>query len=376
MKQVGVDIGTTAVRVVELNGMDVRGNAIISKVGFAPLREGALAAGKVRNHVAVARALAIALKQAGVPPYGFIAGYSAADVAVTRMQLPAALEGDERVRTLRTMEKQVSSALPLDQSVVSMNEIRKFASGNGAQMAAVVVAQASRDEVESWRKVFRLAKCQPRALDLVGAADMRALVRVGPDGQEVHTVVDIGATKTSVATRQGTHLRSIRQIAVGGAAFTRAIMQVTGDSHEMAEARQKVISLTAQREVSVEESAGYGSTVASAVSKPKETLLDEAINAVADDLIEQIAASIENDASAYGNTLTQAVVLCGASAQIGGLRNRLAGRLGVPVQLGRPWAVLERNRANILLLREGKEDPRMMMELTTAVGLALWKEQK
>jgi type IV pilus assembly protein PilM len=376
VKQVGVDIGTTAVRVVELNGMDVRGNAIISKVGFAPLREGALAAGKVRNHVAVARALAIALKQAGVPPYGFIAGYSAADVAVTRMQLPAALEGDERVRTLRTMEKQVSSALPLDQSVVSMNEIRKFASGNGAQMAAVVVAQASRDEVESWRKVFRLAKCQPRALDLVGAADMRALVRVGPDGQEVHTVVDIGATKTSVATRQGTHLRSIRQIAVGGAAFTRAIMQVTGDSHEMAEARQKVISLTAQREVSVEESAGYGSTVASAVSKPKETLLDEAINAVADDLIEQIAASIENDASAYGNTLTQAVVLCGASAQIGGLRNRLAGRLGVPVQLGRPWAVLERNRANILLLREGKEDPRMMMELTTAVGLALWKEQK
>jgi Tfp pilus assembly PilM family ATPase len=163
---------------------------------------------------------------------------------------------------------------------------------------------------------------------------------------------------------------------VGGSSFTRAIMGVTGDTKQEAEARQKIISLV-ERPVSgpVEVGSGYGSTGAlQEAESSRQTVLDESASRVADDLVEQIASSIENDASNYGNSFTQGVVLSGATAQIPGLRERLSQRLGVPVQLGRPWATLERNRSNLLYLRDGQEDPKMMMELTTAIGLALWSQ--
>jgi type IV pilus assembly protein PilM len=375
-KQVGVDIGSTSVRVVEVRGLDSRGYAVVSRVGYAPMRENAIVGGRIRNAVAVSQALIRALKQAGVAPYGFVAGYAAPEAAVGRMMLPSALKGEERIKALRTMDRQVSASLRLEDSTIALNEIRRFSTGDGVSMTAVVVAAAAREEVEQLRQVFKLAKCSPRALDLAGAANMRALVRTVPDGTEVHTVVDIGSTKTSIATRQGPHLRSLRQVAVGGSSFTRAIMGVTGDTKQEAEARQKIISLV-ERPVSgpVEVGSGYGSTGAlQEAESSRQTVLDESVSRVADDLVEQIASSIENDASNYGNSFTQGVVLSGATAQIPGLRERLSQRLGVPVQLGRPWATLERNRSNLLYLRDGQEDPKMMMELTTAIGLALWSQ--
>lgn len=375
-KQVGVDIGSTSVRVVEVRGLDSRGYAVVSRVGYAPMRENAIVGGRIRNAVAVSQALIRALKQAGVAPYGFVAGYAAPEAAVGRMMLPSALKGEERIKALRTMDRQVSASLRLEDSTIALNEIRRFSTGDGVSMTAVVVAAAGREEVEQLRQVFKLAKCSPRALDLAGAANMRALVRTVPDGTEVHTVVDIGSTKTSIATRQGPHLRSLRQVAVGGSSFTRAIMGVTGDTKQEAEARQKIISLV-DRPVSgpVEVGSGYGSTGAlQETESSRQTVLDESVSRVADDLVEQIASSIENDASNYGNSFTQGVVLSGATAQIPGLRERLSQRLGVPVQLGRPWATLERNRSNLLYLRDGQEDPKMMMELTTAIGLALWSQ--
>ena len=375
-RQVGVDIGASAVRVAEVRGIDNRGFAVVSRVGFAPLRDGALVAGKVRTPVAVSQALTRALKQAGVAPYGFVAGYSGADAVVSRLQLPAALAGDERIKALRTMDRQVSATLRLDEAIVAMNEIRRFTNPDGVAMSAVVLTAVSAEDVEELRQVFKLARCQPRALDLSGAANLRALVRTSLDSNEVHTVVDIGASKTTIATRQGPHLRSIRQIAIGGAAFTRVVMSTTGDNRDEAEARQKVLSLNGPTQAMADVSVGYGSGSAPVeINSTADTLLDEAVSNVADDLVEQIAASIENDASNYGNTLTQGVVLCGGSAQIPGLRERLSGRIGVPVQLGRPWATLERNKSNLMLLRDGQEDPKMMAELTTAIGLALWKEQ-
>lgn len=375
-KQVGVDIGSTTVRVVEVRGLDSRGYAVVTRVGYAPMRENAIVGGRIRNAVAVSQAVIRALKQAGVAPYGFVAGFSAPEAAVGRMTLPSSLKGDDRIKALRTMDRQVSAALRLEDSVIALNEIRRFATAEGTSMTAVVVAAAAREEIEQLRQVFKLAKCSPRALDLAGAANMRALVRTIPDGNEVHTIVDIGATKTSIATRQGPHLRSLRQVATGGSAFTRAIMGVTGDTRPEAEARQKIISLVDRPLTSpVDVQVGYGSTgqIRDADSE-KQTVLDEAVSRVADDLVEQISSSIENDASNYGNSFTQGVVLSGATAQIPGLRERLSQRLGVPVQLGRPWATLERNRSNLLYLRDGQEDPRMMMELTTAIGLALWRQ--
>lgn len=381
-RRVGVDIGSTAIRVVEVRGIDAQGYAIVSRVGIARMRDGLVVSGRVRHPIAVADALRAALLKAGVPPYGFVAGFASPRVGLQRRQLPAVLEGDERIKALRTMGQKLVGSLQIEDenAVVAINEVRRFTTGDGTELAVVTVTSADRGDVDQLKKVFQLAQVQPRALDLVGAANVRALVRAPANGNEIHTVVDIGATKTSISTRQGLHLRSLHMTPIGSEAVLRAIMSSTNADREEATQRLQVLSLQGLRSSMEPETIGvsvYGSAAppSNGSATPIQTAMDEAVNEVVDDLIEQVAIAVENDADLYNSSLTQGIVLIGRTSQIPGLRARLHDRIGVPVQLGRPWARLEKNRHTLPYLRDGKEDPTLMLELTTAVGLALWEER-
>lgn len=376
-RMVGVDIGATAVRVVEVRGLDSKGYAIVSRLAVAPLREGAVVGGRVRNHVVVSQALIRALRQAGVGHYGFVVGLSSPDAAVAHLQLPAAVRPGERVKAIRTLDRQISPTVPLSEASLSTNVVRTDVTGEGHAMTTLCVAAALQSEVDSLLKLMKLSRCQPRAIDLSGAATMRALVRTTVDAAEVHTVVDVGATKTTITTRQGLHLRSIRSAPTGGDLITRVLMQVTGDDFETAERRKAYLRLPSAAAHPVVLDAGYGADdeLAEAEAAARRSALDEALVTAGDELVETIAGSIEADAMNHANSFTQGVVLCGGTAQLGGLKERLHQRVGVPVQIGRPWAVLERSKQNLVYFRDGVEDPRLMMSLTTAIGLALWKER-
>jgi type IV pilus assembly protein PilM len=375
MKTVGVDIAAGAVRVAVVNGIDSRGFAVVSRIGMVPYRDGVVEGGHVRQPVVVAQALVAALRQAGAPRYGFILGYAAPEVATTRISMPSAIKPEERVTTIRTSNIQIAPTLPLEDSIIDANYVRTLTTAEGVSIDTLVVAAAQRSEVDALKSLMSLARCEPRAIDLSAAALMRALVRTPSTSVEVHTVIDIGATKTTVATRQGPHLRSVRVIPVGGLNITRAIMAATSDTADQAEKRKTFMRLSNAAEPEpVSLPLAYGTDKPEAVTVDNETRMDEAVNNVVNDLIEQIAASIENDASGFGNQFTQGVVLSGLTAQIPGLKERINQRLGVQVQLGRPWARIEPSRANAQYLVGGPDNPRPLLDLSTAIGLALWRK--
>lgn len=376
MKAVGVDIAASGVRVAVVSGLDERSHAVVSRIGIVPYRPGAFEAGHVRKPVIVAQALIEALKAAGVPRYGFILGYSAPEVATTRRVVPAILKPEERVKAIRTSGRDITPALPLGDAVLDANKIETLITSEGQSVASLVVAAALNTEVDSLRNLMKLARCEPRALDLSAAATMRALVRTPSTSNEVHTVVDIGATKTTVITRQGPHLRSVRVITVGGDNITRAIMSATDDTNEEAERRKTLMRLSNTIEKqAVTVPSTYGAVVSAAPTIDNESRIDEAVNGVVNDLIEQIAAAIETDSYSFGTTTTQGVVLSGLTAQLPGLKERVSQRLGVQVQLGRPWARIEAVKANAAYLVGGPNSPRPLLDLTTAIGLALWHRE-
>ena len=98
-----------------------------------------------------------------------------------------------------------------------------------------------------------------------------------------------------------------------------------------------------------------------------------ALTASVDMLVDTVAQSVETDAANHGS-MTQGVSLCGGTSLIRGLKDRLQLRLGLPVAIGRPWADLERSKRNAPYFVSGKPDPKLLLMLSTAVGLALWKE--
>ena len=95
-KLVGVDIGSTSVRAVEVAGVDVKGYALISRIGSSPLPQGAVVAGRVRSPKDVSVALVRALRAAGLPRHGFILGMTSPDLALTTMVFPATVRASER----------------------------------------------------------------------------------------------------------------------------------------------------------------------------------------------------------------------------------------------------------------------------------------
>jgi type IV pilus assembly protein PilM len=374
---VGVDIGANAVRVVQINGLDDDGFAIITKVGISTLKAGSFSGGRIRNPQNVAAALVKALKDAGVPRYGFVIGLSAPDVAVARYALPATVSPNERASALATMGIQISPSLDPELSTLATSLVRIDAIGDGTENAVLTVAGALTEDIESLITVCKLAGATPKAIDLSGVASMRSLVRTYSDASEIATIVDIGSSKNIISTRQGAFLRSMRTITAGGDDITRAILAITGEDHSQAERRKASLRLP-----------GIGEDLDSVVASVNTNYFDEdetnlesqtaqritnALMRTSENLIDTIAQVLESDGASTG-AFTQGISLSGGGALLRGFKERLAQRVGVPVLVGRPWAKIQRNRkTNEMLDHDGNADPRILLALSTAIGLALWE---
>lgn len=385
MKRVGVDIGSSAVRVVQVTGTDSGGYATIGRFGIAQLGEGAVVAGKIRNPQAVSMSLIRALKAAGASKYGFVVGLSSPEVAVGHLTLPASIEASERNGAIRAQEIQISPTVPLSESALSTNLVSVETTGENLEVASLVAAAALQSEVDLLRQVCRLANCTPQAIDLAGAATMRVLVRDRLNSTHVSTVVDIGSTKTTIVTREGLHLRSIRTAPGGGSELTRAIAGAGEWSYAEGEVRKKAMHVgrrpTPSGRPGIDDASGYvgygfvEETQTPGADQQLQSNVEDAMNSAIDMLVDQVAQSIEMDASNYGS-MTKGVTIVGGTALLRGLKDRLQQRIGVEVHVGRPWAHLDPSKRHAGHFNDGVEDPQLMMELTTATGLALWRKER
>ena len=140
---VGVDIGTSAVRVASVAGVDNRGMAIVTRLGISPMPEGAIVGGRIRSPQDVSIAMIRALKEANCKKYGFILGIESPDVAISSILLPATLNVEERGMTIKTMGKSVSPTFPIEDSCVSTH-LKERIDRQGVAMVSVNVLRSVR----------------------------------------------------------------------------------------------------------------------------------------------------------------------------------------------------------------------------------------
>src|SRR5689334_10439890 len=100
--RVGVDLGATAVRVVEVNGLNKDSFAQVTRAAIVPLQPGAIVAGRIQDPTAVAWALSRALKDAKISPYGVVLGLASPNTAIAKVSMPGTLKPGEWASVLRT----------------------------------------------------------------------------------------------------------------------------------------------------------------------------------------------------------------------------------------------------------------------------------
>lgn len=380
-KRVGIDIGANAVRVAEVCGVDREGLAQVTRAAIVAMPPGAVAGGRVKDPAQVAFALKRAIREAKVSPYGAVLGVASPDAALATVSMLGAIKAGEWGSVLRLENQQISPKVPMADSALSLNRVSSLTADDGTVTHTLLAAATLRTEVDAVMEVCRLAKVTPRAIDLGAAAAFRGLARVTEDDGSVATLVDVGATKVTVTTRQGAHLRSVRTIEAGGDRITRALMGVTSAGYEDAEARKRAMRIgqpaSGKAKSSLAEAIGsrYGSMEEQRViAEDTSDVAQESLTTSADLLIEDIAAAVEQDSYNHPAMPTQAVVLCGLGSLLQGMPERMQNRLGIPTFIGRPWVkVIPSGRTSTLFV-DGVPDPALVLGMVSAVGLALWTE--
>lgn len=208
---IGVDIGSTAVKLVQLTEPGVAEPRPIC--ASAPIPPGAVVDGLVERPAEVAAALAAAWAGAGVAGREAVSAVSGS-AAVLR---PASLPRMGRAELLRAAYWEAQRQIPLPLADLIVDCVVCGESQERAGMVDVVIAGAQRRAASALAATLVQAGLRPRALDADALAAYRALVALQASAgvAEAVALLDVGAASSRLWLFSRRQLQVSRTIPVG-----------------------------------------------------------------------------------------------------------------------------------------------------------------
>lgn len=357
---VGVDIGTSRVKLVELTrrGDDVE----LTRAAIELAPPGAIRDGQIVAPDLVAEVIRRGLARGRIKPGEVVAAIAGQGVVVRHVKFPRMPE--EELREAIRWEGQQYIPIPIEEAVVDFDIIDGYSDANEAEMEVMLVA-APRKLVDSHVEAIELAGLTPIAIDVQPFTVLRAL-RYEPRGSRASgnvglatAYIDIGAGTTDILIAQGERLRFTRIVPLGGNTFTNAIAEKLGIGFEEAE------------EIKIEKGKvcvdGYGEPCVD----EQEQMVSDAIAGVAADVAMDIRRSLDyHDLQLEGRSQDAGVtrvVLTGGASVMKGLDIYLENELGLATVMGDPLQSIAVNTR----LSNKEELSKLGPMLAVGIGLAL-----
>lgn len=228
---VGVDVGSTGIRLVEVHrgrkGPEVRGSAEIE------LPPGAVDGGLVREPAVVVEALRRLWDTAKPATRDVHLGVGSGSVLARTLELDWMPAEDLR----RSLRYQVADLLPVPVDDAELDHVPLGEStvvgpdGTERRLARVLLVAASREGVDALVRAAKAADLRPLAADLSALAVLRTARAVTPPlaPGAPEAVVDLGADTVTVAVHRGGRPEFVRvAVGSGGAMLTRTLVEQTG----------------------------------------------------------------------------------------------------------------------------------------------------
>jgi type IV pilus assembly protein PilM len=389
--RIGVDVGSTAVRVAEVAAGET---PVIVRAAQVPLPSGVVEAGEVRQPEVVAEALRELWSKAGVKSKQVHLGVGNQRVVVRELALPWLPEKELR----DTLGFQVQEFIPMasEEAVLDFDPLGEMDQG-GRRMVRILLVAAHKPMVNALVEAALAAKLDPQGIDLTPFAVTRA-VGTGDEGLDLDSsgdeaIVDIGAQVTSICVHDRGVTRFVRMLPSGGRDITLALASGLGVDDEMAERlkRGERFGGIAQAVPAVGSPAEGSPAVqlpppADALpvdTLPTGTLPVEALRGVpgvladpaevrdlalarAGSFVDEVRSSLEFYTAQMPNAQVGRVLVVGGGSRLDGLLELLQERLPVPVDRGR---LFERAKSEIELSAEASAEAEAV--LAVAVGLAI-----
>lgn len=369
---VGVDIGSSGVRGVQLKRNRKSGEYRIIKAASVDLPCGAVHNGAVADQAAVVKALRQLWRKGRFSTKKVVIGLADGSVLTRQIDLPWMPPDDFRA----ALRYQVADALPVDLTTVQLDyhllgEIeRTDEHGQPVDVNRILIVATNTEAVTAEAAVVRKARLQPVVADTTAFALIRAACRGQlPGDGGVHAIADLGADQLTVAIHQGGQPRFVRTITnLGGEAATSGLAARLSVSKQEAERLKRECGLNGPPPViaPIAESSVFTDSVApnGPSMNPRSAATVESLGAWATRVIAEVRNSLDYFQASDPSTPIESLTITGRTAMLNGMVERFATQIPLPVRSLEPLLGLPASRK---VAKRYSQDSR----LTVAAGLAM-----
>jgi type IV pilus assembly protein PilM len=337
---VGVDIGSSSVKAVELQGKS--GVFQLLSLGYESLQPDSIVDGQIMELNSVSNAIGNIFNQHKIKTAQVAAGVNGHSVIVKNIVLPQMT--DEELQ--ESFAWHAEEHIPFDISDVNLDY---HVTGSSEDAIHVLLAACKRDKIATLKQAIQLAGKQPAIIDVDAFALQNCYeLNYDPQPDQVVALLNIGASTTNINILNGVRSVFTRDATFGGGQYTSLLQKELGLTFEQAEQVKRGMPLpegAAHREI--------------------EPILDTVSDILALEIqktMDFYRATVED-----GESAVQKILVSGGGSKLKGLVQFLSKRFEIPVEMFDPFRKIQVDSRGF--------DPDYMREvvpeMAIAVGLAL-----
>jgi type IV pilus assembly protein PilM len=338
---VGLDIGSTGIRAVEVKWRRRSGVYEIVRAASVDLPRGAVRNAAIADEKAVAKALKSLWRKGHFSTRKVAFGLADTSVLTRQIALPWMPPDDFRA----ALKYQVSDVLPVDRSTVELDyhvlgeDHQLDAQQQPVDMNRILLVAANSESIIATTKVLRSARLEPVVADSSAFALIRAACQgVLPGSTDAHAIVDLGSDQLTVVVHQSGQPRFIRTIAnLGGENATDAVAERLGIELEDADTLKRETGLNGPPPMvaPIAESSVFRDVVQESTSttSPRTAATVEVLNPWATTVIGEIRNSLDYFQASDPGAPIQTLSVSGRTAELAGFIDRLATQIPLPVRM-------------------------------------------
>jgi type IV pilus assembly protein PilM len=315
---VGLDIGSSAIKAVIVDH-GRRGTRLI-QFGIEYLPPQTIVDGALMDRVTVVEAISRLKAALGIGHRTVATAISGHSVIVKKIQLPAM----SREQIAERIPSEAEQHIPFKRDEVDI-DYQVVSNKNTPGQLDIILVAAKKDMIADYLQVIRDAKLHPAVLDVAAFSIQNAFEAAygEPGGAGAVALVHVGNAITHVNIVNGGGSVFVRDVAVGGAAFTEEIQRRLHVGHDEAE-HAKLASAAGLHE-------GHGD----GASLPPG--LEDIIAGVAETTATKIQRSIDFFLASASDVRLSRFLLSGGSAHLPALSREFEQRAKVPVEIMDPF---------------------------------------
>jgi len=337
---VGVDIGSSSVKAVELQGRN--GDFQLVSLGYEPLQPDSVVDGQIMELNSVSNAIGNIFTEHKIKSTRVAAGVNGHSVIVKNIVLPQ-MSADE---LRESFAWHAEEHIPFDISDVNL-DYHVIESSDDA--VHVLLAACKRDKIANLKQAIQLAGKQPTVVDVDAFALQNCYeVNYEPKQGEVVALLNIGASTTNINILNGDRSVFTRDATFGGNQYTSLLQKELGLTFEQAEEIKRGAPLPAGIE-------------------------DREIAPILETVSDILALEVQKTMDFYRATVedggmgVQKILVSGGGSKLNGLLGFLSRQFEIPVEIFDPFKKIKIDSRGF--------DPEYMREIVPemaiAVGLAL-----